>query len=410
MNTKLLSFLFGNLGVFSIRFLYFIILTFILNLKEIAEFTTCISISGILLCICNYGNYNLFMRRSSKGEDSKKILGEYIFTSIILLFLFSVIFYIYSQYKQYFLGVRTENLLLILISEYFFSAVPGIFKAYALSEYNQKILLDSITNIITSLLLLICSSLLWYFYYTSNSYVYSYWINMYLLIGVISFIIRILIWKKNIVLPSIKQIIPNLFIQLKSGNNFMFSSVFRNFYLNIDKILILNLLGKEVAGYYAISFRFFNVLLMILNSISGVKEAKLYQLYEESFLKFKSEIKAINNLSLKYFIFSIPLWIVVAISIYYFYPLSCLYIFIMLMLICPIQLLSFTMLNALNSIGLENQRLSLMIFSVLINCIISFSLSTYISWGAIVIGILISNIIIVASSKYYIYTYEYKNF
>ncbi|WP_206781673.1 hypothetical protein, partial [Proteus mirabilis] len=84
MNTKLLSFLFGNLGVFSIRFLYFIILTFILDLKEIAEFTTCISISGILLCICNYGNYNLFMRRSSKGEDSKKILGEYIFTSIIL--------------------------------------------------------------------------------------------------------------------------------------------------------------------------------------------------------------------------------------------------------------------------------------------------------------------------------------
>uniref|UniRef100_UPI002B23F685 hypothetical protein n=1 Tax=Escherichia coli TaxID=562 RepID=UPI002B23F685 len=70
MNSRLLSYLCGSVGVFAIRFLYFLALTFFLNTQELADFTTSISISAILLSVCMYGNYNLFMRRTAQGEGS----------------------------------------------------------------------------------------------------------------------------------------------------------------------------------------------------------------------------------------------------------------------------------------------------------------------------------------------------
>ncbi|MDB9566426.1 oligosaccharide flippase family protein [Providencia rettgeri] len=397
MNNKLFSFLLGNIGVFGIRFLYFIVLTFTLSIQEIASFTTNISISSIILCLCTYGSYNLFMRRSAKGEDGKKIIGEYISSSFILLILTIILISIFFSFLN--TSIELYDLILILIAEYSFTAIPGIFKSYALSEYDRSIFIDSITNIISSCLLLLASLFLLFFHMKIED-TYSSWINTYLIISIFSFLFRIFIWKDKLVLPSISSLPKIIITQMKSGHNFMISSVFRNSYLNIDKILIYSLLGKEIAGLYAISFRFFNVFLMLLNSISGVKEAILYQLAEESKLKLKHEFKVIQHSTIKYFLYSIPLWLIISIGIFNYYPITCFYMFLSLFFLCPIQLLSLSKLNLLNSISLENHRLILMLAGFIFNIVISFSLYNYLSWLAIIIGLLTSSLTILIPGHY----------
>lgn len=177
--------------------------------------------------------------------------------------------------------------------------------------------------------------------------------------------------EKNIHYPNIKHYIPAVINQFHNGHGFMISTVFRNIYLNIDKILMLNILGGEIAGNYAIAFRFYNVFLMVLNSVSGVKEAKLYQLAEESLHALNKEVASINRMTLKYFIMVIPFWLLASFGVYIYYPEQCAYMLILLLLLCPVQLLSFTMLNVLNSSGFEWQRLLYMFIGALISAVTS---------------------------------------
>lgn len=111
---------------------------------------------------------------------------------------------------------------------------------------------------------------------------------------------------------------------------------------------------------------------MVLNSVSGVKEAKLYQLAEESLHALNKEVASINRMTLKYFIMVIPFWLLASFGVYIYYPEQCAYMLILLLLLCPVQLLSFTMLNVLNSSGFEWQRLLYMFIGALISAVTSF--------------------------------------
>ncbi|MEX7689075.1 lipopolysaccharide biosynthesis protein [Escherichia coli] len=396
MNSRLLSYLCGSVGVFAIRFLYFLALTFFLNTQELADFTTSISISAILLSVCMYGNYNLFMRRTAQGEGSDLVLGEYIITSFFYFSFFLIILLMLRFNYNQFMGVSTNRLIYIYFAEFFFTAIPALFKAYALTEYDRNILVDSLVNINVALLLLASVTLL--YFYDSKDY-YSVWIKVYASVGLLSFIIRLLIWRKNIHYPNIKHYIPAVINQFHNGHGFMISTVFRNIYLNIDKILMLNILGGEIAGNYAIAFRFYNVFLMVLNSVSGVKEAKLYQLAEESLHALNKEVASINRMTLKYFIMVIPFWLLASFGVYIYYPEQCAYMLILLLLLCPVQLLSFTMLNVLNSSGFEWQRLLYMFIGALISAVTSFLLSGLMSWVAIIAGAILSSSAVLVLSK-----------
>ncbi|MTC60660.1 oligosaccharide flippase family protein [Providencia rustigianii] len=401
MNNKLFSFLLGNIGVFGIRFFYFIILTFTLSVQELASFTTSISICSIILCLCTYGSYNLFMRRKAKGEDGKIIIGEYLISSLIFLIIVTFTLCIIFLFID--ISIKPSDLIIILISEYSFTAIPGIFKSYALSEYDKNIFIDSVTNIISSCVLTISSLFL---LYLEKDNLYSTWVNIYFIVSIISILFRLFIWRNKISFPPFLSI-PNLILaQIKLGHSFMISSVFRNAYLNVDKILIYSIFGKEIAGWYAISYRFFNVFLMLLNSISSVKEAKLYQFAEESKAKLNIEFKEIQYLTIKYYFYSIPFWFITAIGLYFYYPIECVYIFISFFFLCPLQLLSLSKLNLLNSISLERYRLIFMILGFLLNVLVSFILSIYLTWPAIVIGLSVSSLAILVPG-YFLFNRKY---
>ncbi|MBS0847957.1 hypothetical protein [Citrobacter sp. JGM124] len=401
INNKLISYLSGNLGVFSIRFFYFILLTFFLDTEELAEFTTSISISAILLSICTYGNYNLFMRRNSQGELKESVLGEYIVNSFLALIFFSIILYSLSLSFDSILNISTKVLLVIFIGEFFFTSIPSLFKAYALSAYDNNIFVDALTNIVTAILLLLTACSM--FFFKDKIDLYRFWLFSYPIVGLLSFFLRVFLWRGKIRLPSIKMIPLALRMQFSSGHSFMVSAVFRNGYLNLDRILILNILGPQIAGYYAISFRFFNVFLMMLNSFSGVKEARLYQIAEESLIKLYEEVKLINHETIKYLIYSIPIWGAVAIGIYISYPKECFYIFICLFFLCPFQLLTFTFLNVLNSSGFENQRLFYMLLGSIIASLISIFMASYLSWLAIILGSIASSLTVLCLAKLTLY-------
>lgn len=397
MNNKLISYLCGNIGVFSVRFFYFVLLTIFLNANQLADFTTGISISAILLSVCTYGNYNLFMRRCAQGEDSRKVLGEYVVTSIIYFIIFIAILLGVYFFKAQVLGVSSRALIYIFFAEFFFTATPAIFKAYALSAYDKNILLDSLVNISIAILLLI--SVLILYFQGHGEGVYNLWLRIYAIVGLLSFCFRLFMWRDKIIFPPIIEYVSSVVSQFQNGHGFMISAVFRNVYLNIDKILILNILGGQVAGDYAIAYRFYNVFLMVLNSVSGVKEARLYHIAEVSLHELKREVSDINITTLKYFLLITPLWLIVSIGVYWYYPTQCAYMFISLLILCPLQLLSFTMLNVLNSSGFEWQRLIYMFTGSVVGSVVSFLLSGVIFWGAIVLGAILSSIVVLILSN-----------
>ncbi|MGU9865529.1 lipopolysaccharide biosynthesis protein [Kluyvera ascorbata] len=397
MNNKLISYLCGSIGVFSVRFFYFVLLTIFLNANELADFTTSISISAILLSVCTYGNYNLFMRRCAQGEDSRRVLGEYVVTSIVYFMLFIAVLWGVYFFKEQVLGVNSRALIYVFFAEFFFTATPAIFKAYALSAYDKNILLDSLVNISIAVLLLI--SVLILFCQGRGDGVYSLWLKIYAVVGLLSFCFRLFMWRGKIIFPPMKEYVHSAISQFKDGHGFMISAVFRNIYLNVDKILILNILGGQVAGNYAIAYRFYNVFLMVLNSVSGVKEARLYHIAEVSLHELKKEVSDINLTTLKYFLLTTPLWLIISVGVYLYYPSQCAYMFISLLVLCPLQLLSFTMLNVLNSSGFEWQRLIYMLTGSVVGSVISFLLSGVFSWGAIVLGAILSSVIVLVLSR-----------
>ncbi|HDV8627228.1 TPA: hypothetical protein QIW96_004638, partial [Escherichia coli] len=111
------------------------------------------------------------------------------------------------------------------------------------------------------------------------------------------------------------------------------------------------------------------------------------------------EVASINRMTLKYFIMVIPFWLLASFGVYIYYPEQCAYMLILLLLLCPVQLLSFTMLNVLNSSGFEWQRLLYMFIGALISAVTSFLLSGLMSWVAIIAGAILSSSAVLVLSK-----------
>nr|PMJ32653.1 hypothetical protein BCU26_09625 [Vibrio splendidus] len=397
---KLQHFLFGNIGVFSIRFLYFFVLSFVLSISELGLFTTILSISALFLSLVSYGNYNLTMRRRANGEDSFLVLSEYMTSSFaLLLILVAMIYVTFPLFSNLFvdLNLSVYTIIKIILSEYAFVAVSGLFKSAVLSEYDEKIKLDALTNIISSTLLLIFVLVL--FVFKGNEVSLSYWSNIYFLVACITILVRFFIWKKHLYFTSYIKVFSIIKVQLIDGASFMFASLMRGSFLHLDKLLIVLFFGLEMAGYYAVSFRFFNVMLMTLNSVSAVKEAKLYQVAREGINAIKREISEINKKSIIFFLYSTPVWIFIFVAVHFLYEQKSLEIIVLLYLLCPLQLIAFTMLNSLNSLNYEKIRILILLFSFVINCITVYIAREYIGWGSIILGMGASSIFVVLSSK-----------
>ncbi|WIF77269.1 oligosaccharide flippase family protein [Citrobacter braakii] len=397
---KLLTFLFGNVSVFSIRFIYFIFLSFLLEISDLGLFATLISIASLVLCFVSFGNYNLLMKRKSKGEDSFDVLSEYFLNSFVFLLCLMLLLVLIDDlgFSFFFNDFDIYILFKIIIAEFIFTSIPGLFKSASLSDYDGKIKKDAITNVVTSLLLL-SSVILMYTVMSNNVLPLSSWSNIYLFIAIITISIRIFIWRDVIRIPRINLIKVSIIKQIKGGSYFMIASLMRTSFLHIDKILIVSFLGLKMAGYYAIAFRFFNVMLMITNSVSGVKEAKLYQLAVSNISSFSDEVRLINKKSMMFFMYTIPIWLVLLVFIYYVYSLDSVYIFVALFFICPLQLISFTMLNALNSLSYEKERILILLLSFLLNISIVVFFNNSIGWLSVILGLALSSSVVISISK-----------
>lgn len=341
------------------------------------------------------------MRRSANGEPQFELVLEYFFNAIYLTFATILLLFIFHFLLN--IDLNFNTFIKILLSEFVFSLVPGLFKSAALSCYDDKIKKDALTNVISALILLFTVTYIYLNVRGGENISLDLWASFYLLNAVIALCFRFFLWRRYFTARAKHRHFASIKIQMKDGFYFMIASLMRTSFLHIDKLLIIYFFGLRIAGYYAIAFRFYNVILMVTNSISGVKEAKLYNLAVSDIYKFKDEVVDIIFSTMKFYLYTIPFCILVLVFVFHLYNVDVTLILASLFFLCPMQLLSFTMLNAMNSMGKEKSRTLILVMCFIVNIFTVITCHDYIGWFSIIVGSFASNVLILFSTKRFIF-------
>lgn len=375
---RLLAFLTSNLVNTCLRFLYFIILTFAISTEDIGRYSALIYSASLIISLSSMGAYNLVMLDKKETGAFKNVLTYFYqsacLAAIILLIFPSAIFkFLFDDNVSYFL------LVIIVAAELFSTYFSSLFKAATLSEYNDLIKKDAKLSVLQSACLVIGVTIFW----QASGSKLNYWAGLYFSICALCFVYRLIYFRSHLKFDNRISFI-SITNHIRNGSWFMFSGFLRNTLLSVDKILVLPFLGAEVAGQYAIAQRFYNAYLIILNSVSGVKEGILYQLQVKSPTFLKS-ITSINVSTFTAWLMLLPIYVLTYPVILIIYSYNEAQIFLALGLILPIQLFSYTYLNGLNAGDFRYERILILVSSIVFYMTIIYKFS-YVGYQVFVMG------------------------
>ena len=380
---QLKAFLSGSIGNTLVRFGYFFVLSLTITSYDLGLFTTILYGSALLLPLFALGSYNLILKQSVETGNHFQFLYRYsmvsfLFSVIALLFIF---FSLKLLSPSVFIKYDFYILLRVFYAEFILTLIGSLFKSISLAKFDDSIKKDAIINVSTSICLFISVVLFLFF---DDTHSINTWSWYYLTIACLTLLIRGYVWRNDFDFPLIFPFISTAVYQFRVGLPFMLSATLRSLFINADKFFVVSIFGLEIAGLYAIATRFYNVFVMVLNSISAVHEGNLYK-YALNRFSFMSKVIEINKKTIIFFIIILHFAFITSYFVSLIYGSTVFYMFAIMMFVCPFHLVSFTYLNALNSLDLSYVRLYILIAAFLINLITVFIFNSF-GWCVIVFG------------------------
>lgn len=356
------------IGDFSLLILRLIAIFYIAKnsgVNDAGLFTTLMAWASIISMFSMFGGYNTIQKYSEDVDKCREQSNIVIlnFTLLTLALTFPIAFLFFK-----------DNLIIaitIIVFESLALSMKSTARALIYSRGGERLLYTS--NFITLLGYLIAIYFILLSVKIENKIMY-YVVFYNAITIVLNVYIFHLIVGVNVGRPDFRKVISFY----KESYLFLFSSYFRNLYLQLDKVLINYFWGNEVSGVYNICSRAAIASMLPINIYIQLKESYFYNKVDTKIKKLNSMYAMLKFATLKALILAfgslIPIYIISSFldfgeSIKETYPYFIPYLITFPTLYIP--------LSYLNGVGEVRFRLTLMFVSCLLCVIFLFSLNYF---------------------------------
>jgi O-antigen/teichoic acid export membrane protein len=270
-----------TVNVFSIinkflMFLFILIISRNLGSKTLGQYTTANTILIFILILMAFGSDMLLKRTVSRNrEDAPKY---FLNTFIIKLFIYIIICLLFYLFRNYLPFDKTTNYLamIFIFMSIFKSILTQISVIY---QAHERFFLDSFNIFMISLTILFVS----WFIVNKNQGIVSIVYGIFI-INIIALIINILIinkkfFKVNSKKYISKKLMKKIFIM---ASPFFVANVLGIIYHRIDILMLAQMKGEEIVGYYSAGYKLYEALLFIPVSVGTVFFPKLVKLIRDN--------------------------------------------------------------------------------------------------------------------------------
>ncbi|KAB8030854.1 oligosaccharide flippase family protein [Fluviispira multicolorata] len=278
------------------------------------QFSAAICIASILSSISGWGGYPLIVRDVSNNKDPQtSYTSTLVITSaltVILVIIGLLINYIW--FKE----INAFPFFLLLISEIFFTSTlvnaSSVFISQSFFNYSSFI------QILSGIVRCVAAIILYTFpiYNALDDNLLVYWSFLLLLSNFIVFLVcNYIISKKfgkfNVDFNNIKE-------HIKNGRWFSLMTLTESLYANLDKVILVSLIGYSELGKYSSAFRFVFIAYLPLNSILTIAYRKFFDLAKKNKLECRRYAFQIQKYTILYALFAISSLIIFSFFIEFF--------------------------------------------------------------------------------------------
>lgn len=300
-----------TVNIFSIinkflMFLFILIISRNLGSKTLGQYTIANTILIFILMLMAFGSDMLLKRTVSRNrEDAPKY---FLNTFIIKLFIYINICLVFYLFQSYLPFDKITNFLAIIfiymsIFKSMLTQISVIYQAY------ERFFLDSFNIFMISLTTLFVS----WFIINKNQGIISIVYGI-LIINIVALIINILIINKKFFKVNSKKYISKKLMKkiFITASPFFVANVLGIIYHRIDILMLAQMKGEEIVGYYSAGYKLYEALLFIPISVGTVFFPKLVKLIRDNYID-----KAIrNSSSILYFLVIVVTPICIGITIF----------------------------------------------------------------------------------------------